>query len=108
MATGLTITVPTTYLFEDDHSGPDLLQGLDCKATEELIRILLSALEKFFSIKTNPELILLRKQVSGVGPKDSCKIVVVGARIMGQLVPYLGGTGLCVKILAKGGGGIPS
>jgi hypothetical protein len=89
-----------TYAFYS--SCPDTLQGVDRKATGELIRIQIDTLNRDFSANLNPE-IIIASSWAGTGSEDTMDpdsdsdmifdnpwhIMLVGASNMKQLIPLL-------------------
>jgi len=83
-----------TYLFRYNSSCPASLSGLDCKATEELVRALILALNKDLSIRLDPETILKREPEQSQDAKHSMKVVVFGASNMSRTVLSIRAAGI--------------
>ncbi len=89
-----------TYTFKYNCSDPALVSSWDCKIAEELVCALTLVLEKNFSIKISPEVILGKDSSQHPDTKHNIdptlKVIVVGASIVGQLTPLLKSSGLHV------------
>jgi len=96
MPNGLVGSDTVTYVYQYDHSCPARLKKPDCKATLELVSVLLSTLGKIHSIPIDPEAILARDNSKGVDTVSVSSIVTFGASNLGQLTPLLSGCGLSV------------
>jgi hypothetical protein len=76
---------------------------MDSTAHSELIRILLTILQRDFSIILSPEVILPRATDAVGGPKDNNTVVCIGSSIMQQTIPFLKALGLNVVDLSRPG-----
>jgi hypothetical protein len=76
---------------------------MDRKTTDELIRTLISQLQKNFTIAVCPEGILPRALPMIVDPKDGKHIVCIGSSIIKQTIPYLKALGYSVTDLSRPG-----
>jgi hypothetical protein len=86
-------------------SNPVLLTGMDCTVSAELVRILLAALRRDFSIAVDPEVILPRV-TTALGEKNNPQnkhLVCIGSSIMKQLIPFLQAAGYTISDLAQPG-----
>jgi hypothetical protein len=96
-----TITAPTMIrLFT---SNPAILPGMGCTVTTEVVKILLTALQKDFSIALGPEVILQRFATEREDLKMSKNIVCIGSSILRQLIPFLQAAGYAVTDLTQPG-----
>jgi hypothetical protein len=103
-----------TYAFYS--SCPDTLQGVDRKATGELIRILIETLNRDFSANLNPD-IIIASSWAGTGIVDTSDsdsdsdmisenprhIVLVGASNMKRIIPLLQSSGYTVTDITSPG-----
>jgi len=92
-----------TYTFEYNSSCPANLTKIDRKATEELVRALIAALNRDFSIQLDPEKILGREPEQCTDAKHTYNVVVIGASNLGRIVPLMQGAGLSVTDLTQPG-----
>jgi len=94
MPADLSGTESKAYIFRYNSSCPVTLSLFDLRATEELVRAILEALDKSFSIVLDPEKILRRVEIQSPGAKHNKKIIAIGASILGQTVSHLRSAGL--------------
>jgi hypothetical protein len=76
---------------------------MGCTVTVEVVKILLNALQKDFSIAVGPEVILQRSAIEREDVKLSKNIVCIGSSILRQLVPFLQAAGYVVTDLTQPG-----
>jgi hypothetical protein len=93
----------TPAYFSIRSSHPALLNGMDCTVTTELLRILLTALQRDFSMAIGPEVILPRAHTATGVCNQPKHLVCIGSSIMQQLVPYLQAAGYTITDLSQPG-----
>jgi hypothetical protein len=93
----------TIHFFQFSSSCPAHIQPMDRKVTTELVRILITALQKNFSISIGSEVILPRATSVSADPKDIQHIVCIGSSIVKQLIPFLQAQGYRVTDLSRPG-----
>jgi hypothetical protein len=76
---------------------------MDSTAHSELIRILLTIMQRDFSIVLCPEVTLPRAPDAVLGPKDNNTVVCIGSSIMQQTIPFLKALGYNVIDLSRPG-----
>ena len=103
MPSGLKDPTPRTFIFQYNSSCPALLSKLDCKAISELVRALICSVNNSFSTQVDPEVILTREQSQSTDTKHISRVVVLGASIMGHVVPYLAASGVEIVDLSQPG-----
>jgi hypothetical protein len=85
-------------------SNPVLLTGMDCTVSVELVRILLVALRRDFSIAVDPEVILPRVTTAlGQNNTQNKHLVCIGSSIMKQIIPFLQAAGYTISDLSQPG-----
>jgi hypothetical protein len=103
LPTDLKSPVATTCFFQFSSSCPAHIQPMDRKVTTELVRILITALQKNFSISIGSEVILPRASIASEDPQDIQHIVCIGSSIVKQLIPFLQALGYKVTDLSRPG-----
>jgi hypothetical protein len=112
MPTSISVGSIQTHCYIFHSSCPDMFYGMDRKATNELIRILIETLNRDFSTNLNPEIILENSWASNlIGGKDQSMpenanagkkhAVVIGASNMRKMVPFLKAAGYSVSDLSQ-------
>jgi hypothetical protein len=76
---------------------------MDCTVTKELLRILLTALQRDFSMAVGPEVNLPRAPTVSGGCTKPKHLVCIGSSIMRQLVPFLQAAGYSITDLSVPG-----
>jgi hypothetical protein len=96
-----TVTEPTMIrLFTNN---PATLPGMSCTVENEMVKILLSTLQKDFSIASGPEVILQRPNNMLEDMKTNKTVVCIGSSILQQQIPLLKGAGYTVVDLTRPG-----
>jgi hypothetical protein len=93
------LLAPTLFRFAS--SVPVLLTGMSSLVIQELIRIILLALQQNFSLAVSPEVRLLRANNVSADVKVTKHIVCIGSSIMQQIIPYLNAAGYTVTDLSQ-------
>jgi hypothetical protein len=76
---------------------------MSCIVTIELLRILLAALQRDFSVAVSPEVILQRTTAAAETSNDTMHLVCIGSSIMGQLILFLQAAGYTITDLTQPG-----
>jgi hypothetical protein len=96
-----TVTEPTMIrLFTNN---PATLPGMSCTVENEMVKILLSTLQKDFLIASGPEVILQRPNNMLEDMKPNKTVVCIGSSILQQQIPLLKGAGYTVVDLTRPG-----
>jgi hypothetical protein len=105
LPTSLTSAQLHPWYFCQRSSNPALLQGMDCTVTKELVRILLAALQRDFSIAVGPEVILPRATTAAgdQSKPENRHLVCIGSSIMKQLIPFLQAAGYTITDFSQPG-----
>jgi hypothetical protein len=100
-----------THCFIFHGSCPVTLPGVHCKATEELLRVLLENLNRYFDTNLNPEVILMNNWACDANNADNNTdmetaesknhVILVGASNMRRLSPFLKTAGVSVTDLPQ-------
>jgi hypothetical protein len=91
------------HYFRFKSSNPAILHGMSCTVTTELLRILLTALQKNFSLAVGPEVSLPRAATATEDRKQDKHLVCIGSSIMQQLIPFLQAAGYTITDLSVPG-----
>jgi hypothetical protein len=91
------------HYFKFTTSAPVLLSGMSSQVIIEITRILLTALQKNFSMAVGTEVRLVSANTAGEDAKMIRHLVCIGSSIMKQLVPFLQASGYTVTDLSVPG-----
>jgi hypothetical protein len=81
-------TETTSTMIRFFSSNPAYLPGMSCTVTTELLNILLTTLQREFSISVGPEVSLPRATMASEDVKKNKNLVCVGSSILKQLIPH--------------------
>jgi hypothetical protein len=113
LPTSISVGSVQTHTFVFHNSCPVILDGMNRKATEELLRTLIDTMNRDFQTCLNPEIIIAN---SWAGPDDSAEkmdemiasqpnnhVILIGASNTKRLVPFLKAAGYTVCDLTQPG-----
>jgi hypothetical protein len=112
LPTSISVGSTQTHCYVFHSSCPDKLNGMDRKATKELLRVLIETLNRDFSTNLNPEIIVekswagnldgAKNQSMSIDPPENKKhAIVIGASNMWRMVPFLKAAGYTVSDLSQ-------
>jgi hypothetical protein len=106
MPLSITSTKLELHCFITNSLSPALLHGLDRKAADELLRVLIDTLNKNFFVPSDPEKFLARAHQGNESAKETSPpdtIIIIGSSIMGRVAGHLRTLGLSVVDLSVPG-----
>jgi hypothetical protein len=103
MPANLVTPLMVPHYFKFTTSAPVFLSGMSSLVTAEILNMLLTALQKNFSIAVGTEVRLLSVNTAGEDVKVSKHLVCIGSSIMKQLIPFLQAAGYTITDLSVPG-----
>jgi hypothetical protein len=112
LPTSISVGSTQTHCYVFHSSCPDMLHGMDRKATNELLRVLIETLNRDFSTNLNPDIIVEKSWAGNLDAQKSPGMsqnqteqkkhaIVIGASNMRRLVPFLKSAGFTVSDLSQ-------